>query len=165
LLHDLGKLAISNQILDKPAKLDADEWDAVKTHPWHSERILERLPVFADIAPIAGAHHERLDGKGYPYGLSGFQISLEMRILTVADVFDALSAARPYRDAMPLSQVFDILEKDVGTAFDGSCVAALKSGISRLQAALPDTISGDRAMLPPAILQSVSAGTGVQRSG
>lgn len=165
LLHDLGKLAISNQILDKPAKLDADEWLSVKSHPWHSERILERLPAFADIAPIAGAHHERLDGKGYPGGLVADQISLEMRILTVADVFDALSAARPYRDAMPLDQVFGILETDIGTAFDGACVAALQLGIARLQAALPDTITSDRAMLPPSILHKVSAGTGVQRSG
>ncbi len=135
LLHDLGKLAISNQILDKPAKLDAVEFEAVKRHPWHSERILERVAAFADIAPIAGAHHERLDGRGYPYGLAGEQLCLEVRILTVADVFDALSAERPYRGAMPIADCFAILEKDIGVAFDGDCVAALRAGLGKLQMA------------------------------
>ncbi len=133
LLHDLGKLAISNQILDKPAKLEDHEWKAIRTHSWHSERILERVAAFADIAPIAGAHHERLDGKGYPYGLKAEELCLEVRMLTVADVFDALSAERPYRAAMPIDQVFAILEKDVGTAFDGECVAALREALSRLR--------------------------------
>ncbi|WP_306259056.1 HD-GYP domain-containing protein [Pararhizobium sp. IMCC21322] len=134
MLHDLGKLAVSNQILDKPGPLDDDEWVAVKNHPGLSQKILERIPVFSDIAPIAGAHHERLDGKGYPCGLTGDELCLEVRILTVADVFDALSAERPYRDAMPIAKVFEILEKDIGTAFDADCVAALKVGFQRLTA-------------------------------
>ena len=135
LLHDLGKLAVSNQILDKPGKLTDAEFDVVKRHPYHSERILERISAFSDIAPIAGAHHERLDGKGYPYGLQGDDISLEARILTVADVFDALSAERPYRSAMPFAEAVSILEKDIDTAFDGKCVEALKRGLGRLNAA------------------------------
>lgn len=134
MLHDLGKLAVSNQILDKPGQLDADEWVAVKSHPGLSQKILERIPVFSDIAPIAGAHHERLDGKGYPCGLAGDELCLEVRILTVADVFDALSAERPYRSAMPIAKVFEILEKDIGSAFDATCVAALKTGFLRLNA-------------------------------
>lgn len=133
LLHDLGKLSVSNRILDKPAKLDADEWASVRAHSWHSERILERIAALRDIAPIAGAHHERLDGKGYPCGLSGEALCLEVRILSVADVFDALSAERPYRAALPITQVFEIMDKDIGTVLDGDCVAALKSGLSRLQ--------------------------------
>lgn len=134
LLHDLGKLAVSNQILDKPGKLDPDEWDVVKSHSQHSERLLAQVTAFADIAPIAGAHHERLDGKGYPYGLRGDQICLETRILTSADVFDALSAERPYRAAMPLAKAFEIMEGDIGTAFDGACVVALQQGLARLNA-------------------------------
>ena len=134
LLHDLGKLGVSNQILDKPGKLDPDEWEAIKLHPIHSEAILNRVSVFSDIAPIAAAHHERLDGKGYPYALVADEIPLEARILTVADVFDALSAERPYRAAMPLGKVQAILEGDIGTAFDGDCVAALKRGLTRLGA-------------------------------
>lgn len=132
LLHDLGKLAVSNQILDKPGKPDEAEWAAIKSHPVHSEKILERVSAFKDIAPLAGAHHERLDGKGYPNGLKGDEIALEVRILTVADVFDALSAERPYRAAMPIDKAFAILDKDVGSAFDEECVAALKAAMGRL---------------------------------
>ena len=135
LLHDLGKLAISNRILDKPGKLDAGEWEAIRRHSWHSERILERIPAFADIAPVAGAHHERPDGKGYPYGLTGDDLGLEVRILTAADVFDALSAERPYRAALPIDRVFGIMEDDGPAVFDMECIAALRSGMSRLQSA------------------------------
>jgi putative nucleotidyltransferase with HDIG domain len=133
LLHDLGKLAISNQVLDKPGKLDAAEWAAIKSHPAESAAILARVAAFADIAPIAAAHHERLDGKGYPHGLQGDEICLEARILTVADVFDALTADRPYRTAMPIAKALSILDADANTAFDTACTAALKSGLGRLQ--------------------------------
>lgn len=135
LLHDLGKLAISNQILDKPGKLDAGEWEAIKRHPQESAAILGRVAGFADIASIAAAHHERLDGKGYPYGLKGEEIWLEARILTVADVFDALTAERPYRAAMPIAKALAILDADAGTAFDADCISALKSGLAKLAAA------------------------------
>ena len=104
----------------------------MRSHPWHSERILERVSAFADIAPIAGAHHERLDGEGYPYRLRGDEIVLEMRILTVADVFDALAAERPYRAAMPVAKALAILRQDIGAAFDGDCVEALARGLVRL---------------------------------
>lgn len=134
LLHDLGKLGVSNQVLDKPGKPDADEWAAIRRHPAESEAILARVAAFCDIAPVAAAHHERLDGKGYPYGLKGDDICLEARILTVADVFDALSADRPYRAAMPISKALAILDADAGTAFDPACIAALKSGLARLNA-------------------------------
>lgn len=133
LLHDIGKLAVSNQILDKPGKLDDAEWVAVKRHAALGEQILEKVSAFADIAPLAGAHHERLDGKGYPRGLMGSEISLEARILTVADVFDALSAERPYRAAMPMSKALAIMDAEVGTAFDKASVSALKAGLARLE--------------------------------
>ena len=93
---------------------------------------LSRVAAFRDIAPLAGSHHERLDGRGYPRGLAGDAICLETRILTVADVFDALSADRPYRAAMPIDAALAILDKDIGTAFDPDCVAALKRGLDRL---------------------------------
>ncbi|MBC7280936.1 HD-GYP domain-containing protein [Hoeflea sp.] len=134
LLHDLGKLGVSNQVLDKPGKPDADEWASIRRHPAQSEAILRRVHAFHDIAPIAAAHHERLDGKGYPYGLKGDEICLEARILTVADVFDALSAERPYRAAMPISRALAILDADAGTGFDPACIAALRSGLARLDA-------------------------------
>jgi HD-GYP domain-containing protein (c-di-GMP phosphodiesterase class II) len=132
LLHDIGKLAVSNQILDKPGKPDDAEWQSIKSHPGHGEAILERVAAFRSIAPLAGSHHERLDGRGYPRGLQGDEICIESRILTVADVFDALSADRPYRAAMPIAQALAILDKDTGAAFDADCVAALKRGLARL---------------------------------
>jgi HD-GYP domain-containing protein (c-di-GMP phosphodiesterase class II) len=134
LLHDLGKLGVSNQVLDKPGKPDEAEWESIRRHPVQSEAILACVAAFADIAPVAAAHHERLDGKGYPYGLAGDEICLEARILTVADVFDALSAERPYRAAMPISKALSILDADAGSAFDPACIAALKSGLAKLNA-------------------------------
>ena len=125
LLHDIGKLGVSNAILDKPGRLDEAEWATIRTHPVHSRRILERVSVFADLAPIAGGHHERLDGAGYPDGLRAEAIDLETRIVTVADVFDALSAERPYRAAMPIERTLAIMRGDVGTALDPACFAAL----------------------------------------
>jgi putative nucleotidyltransferase with HDIG domain len=132
LLHDIGKLAVSNRILDKPGKPDEAEWQAIRAHPVHGEAILARVPAFRDIAPLAGGHHERLDGRGYPRGLKGEEICVETRILTAADVFDALSADRPYRPAMPIAEALAILDKDTGAAFDADCVAALKRGLARL---------------------------------
>jgi HD-GYP domain-containing protein (c-di-GMP phosphodiesterase class II) len=136
LLHDIGKLAVSSSILDKPGKLDESEWRAMKSHAAVSERVLEKIGPFRHFAAIAGAHHERLDGKGYPKGLSGGEISLETRILSVADVYDALTAARPYREAMPSQMAFAIIEDDIGTAFDPRCVLALRAGLRRINAAL-----------------------------
>jgi HD-GYP domain-containing protein (c-di-GMP phosphodiesterase class II) len=78
------------------------------------------------MAPIAGAHHERLDGKGYPRGLQGQEIALETRVMTTADIFDALTADRPYRDAMPLEKALEIMRGMVGTALDPECFAALE---------------------------------------
>ena len=136
LLHDIGKLGISNAILDKPGKLDGDEWAAMQMHAAHSETILSRIAVFGDLAPIAGAHHERLDGKGYPRGLKGDQIVLETRIITVADIFDALTAKRPYRAAMPVTKALAIMTESIGTAIDPDCFAALHRALARLDATL-----------------------------
>ncbi|MET1115209.1 MAG: HD-GYP domain-containing protein [Comamonas sp.] len=132
LLHDIGKLGVSNSILDKPGKLDPDEWAAVQAHAMHTETILSRIGAFGELARIAGAHHERLDGKGYPRGLSAPDISLETRIITCADIFDAITAARPYRGAVPVDETLEIMGATVGTAIDAECFAALKACIHRL---------------------------------
>lgn len=132
LLHDIGKLAVSNQILDKPGRPEESEWISIRSHPAHSADILRQVAIFRDLSDIAGAHHERLDGKGYPLGLAGDAIVAEVRMLTVADVFDALTADRPYRKAMKVEAAFAILDKDTGTAFDEACVAALKRAVARL---------------------------------
>lgn len=129
LLHDLGKLGVSNCILDKPDKLDAVEWTAVRMHPVYTEQILARLTPFAELAVIAGAHHERLDGQGYPRGLHAEAIALETRVITVADIFDAISADRPYRAAVPADQTLAMMERLVGTAIDADCMRALRKVI------------------------------------
>ena len=133
LLHDLGKLGVSNQILDKAGKLTDEEWASVRHHPTQSRMILSRIGAFQELSRIAGDHHERLDGKGYPRGIKGEEISLETRIITVADIFDALTAERPYRSAMPVSKALEILRGDVGTAVDERCFKALETALRRLE--------------------------------
>jgi len=135
LLHDLGKLGVSNEILDKPGKLDAAEWESVRSHPGRGAEILSRMAAFAPLAKIALEHHERLDGKGYPQQLSGEAINLETRIVTTADIFDALTADRPYRKAMSAGEALAIMRADVGTAIDARCFAALERSLDRLQLA------------------------------
>jgi len=136
LLHDIGKLGVSNSILDKPDKLDADEWAAMQMHAAYSETILSRIAAFASLAVIAGAHHERLDGKGYPRGLKGDQIALETRIITTSDIFDALTADRPYRAAMPITKAMAIMADMVGTAIDATCFTALQRALGRIDVTL-----------------------------
>lgn len=129
LLHDIGKLGVSNSILDKPGKLNADEWTAMKAHAAMTETILSRIAVFAELAPIAAAHHEKLDGSGYPRGLKGEEIKLESRILAVADIFDALTADRPYRKAMAVEAAFGLLDRMAGKEIDATCLQALKAAM------------------------------------
>ena len=126
LLHDVGKLGVSNAILDKPGPLDDDEWACMRQHAAHTEAILGRIGAFAELSRVAGAHHERLDGTGYPRGLAGDAIALETRIITTADVFDAISADRPYRAAVPIPQTLAIMRASIGTAIDPLCFAALE---------------------------------------
>ena len=131
LLHDVGKLGVSNAILDKPGPLDDDEWLCMRRHAAHTEAILGRIGAFAELARVAGAHHERLDGTGYPRGLAGGQIALETRIITTADVFDAISADRPYRAAVPIAQTIETMRAMVGSALDACCFAALEEIVGR----------------------------------
>jgi HD-GYP domain-containing protein (c-di-GMP phosphodiesterase class II) len=130
LLHDIGKLGVSNSVLDKPDKLDDCEWQAMKLHALYSEQILSRIDAFADLAVIAGAHHERLGGLGYPHGRNGEAIALETRIITTADIFDALTANRPYRAAMPLEAALAIMNGMVGTQVDPNCFDALRRAVA-----------------------------------
>jgi HD-GYP domain-containing protein (c-di-GMP phosphodiesterase class II) len=130
LLHDVGKLGVSNTILDKPGRLDEAEWAAVRKHAVYTEEILSRIGAMSDLAVVAAAHHERLDGAGYPRGLRGDQISLETRVITTCDVFDAISAERPYRAAVPIDQTLAIMRQQSGTAFDPRCLDALEEVIA-----------------------------------
>ncbi len=134
LLHDVGKLGVSNSVLDKPGKLDAEEWAAVQAHAMYTETILSRIDAFAELARVAAAHHERLDGKGYPRGVMAEAICLETRIITTADIFDAITAERPYRGAVPIPKTLEMMAENVGTAIDSQCFSALKQALDRLPA-------------------------------
>ncbi len=123
LLHDLGKLAVSNTILDKAGKLSAEEWAVVVEHPRLTREILARIKPFAELAVIAGAHHERVDGTGYPDRLRGDQICLEARVVAVADFYAALTENRPYRSGIPHEEAIGILRQQ---ALDGDCVDAIE---------------------------------------
>jgi HD-GYP domain-containing protein (c-di-GMP phosphodiesterase class II) len=130
-LHDVGKLGVSSRLLEKPGKLDDHEWVEMRAHAGLTGEILGRIGVMRDLAMIAAAHHERLDGKGYPLSLDQSTIALESRIIAVADIYDALTADRPYRAAMPVERALAIIDGDTGSALDPACAAALKAVIAR----------------------------------
>ncbi|HWZ96354.1 MAG TPA: HD domain-containing phosphohydrolase [Candidatus Dormibacteraeota bacterium] len=137
LLHDIGKLSVSNDILEKPGKLTNEEWQVVRNHPYYTYEILRRIPAFESISADAAAHHERLDGKGYWLGLTAAELPLPSRILAVADVFDALRAKRPYRDSLPLEKVFSIMREDAPHALDWPCLDALMASKSSSEFQVP----------------------------
>jgi len=126
-LHDVGKLGVSSAILEKPARLDDREWDEMRTHAVHTRAILGRIGALTDIADVAAAHHERLDGTGYPLGLGAQAITRETRIITTCDFYDALVSDRPYRSALPREEALRIMGEAVGSALDGDCFDALRA--------------------------------------
>ncbi len=126
LVHDMGKLGVSNLILDKPGKLEPHELEAMRKHPYFTRQILSRVSGFAELANVAAAHHERLDGKGYDRGMDAAALSTEVRILTVSDMFEALASRRPYRQDLTEEEVMAIITRNLGTAVDPACFEALK---------------------------------------
>lgn len=127
LLHDVGKLGVSNAVLDKPGPLDEREWEEMRGHASHTLAILDRIGPLHAMAAIAAAHHERLDGRGYPQGLADTAIGRETRIITVCDFYDALTSDRPYRPALTRKEALDIMRKSIGSAIDAECFAALET--------------------------------------
>lgn len=127
-LHDYGKIGVYDSILKKPGRLTADEYEIVKTHVVKTEDILKQINfegIYQEVPDIASAHHEKVDGSGYPRNLKGDQIPFGAKILAVADVFEALTSKRHYRDPMPLNEVFDHIVGNIGVHFDRKCVEAL----------------------------------------
>ena len=114
LLHDIGILSVPARILDSRHPLGSDDWEAVRLHPYYSRRILEPIPGFEDIAEAAAGHHERLDGRGYFRGLRGTQISEGARLLAIADIYDALTTARPFRAALAPEEALLLMRRDRG---------------------------------------------------
>jgi HD-GYP domain-containing protein (c-di-GMP phosphodiesterase class II) len=137
LLHDIGKLGISNRILDKRGPLDEEEWREVRRHPLTSIQILRRVRPLENVARLSGLHHERLDGSGYHMGLDGGELDLPARVLAVADVAEALSAERPYRESLAPDEVLTIMSREVGSKLDPDVFEALVSlvedGVQRVE--------------------------------
>lgn len=123
-LHDIGKIAVNDAVLRKPGKLTAEEFEHMKLHTINGAKILERIPDLAPMIPIIRNHHERWDGKGYPDGLYGENISRLARVVAVADAFDAMTSHRPYRQAMSMDRAFQELRDKIGSHFDPMCVQA-----------------------------------------
>ncbi len=156
LLHDVGKLMIPEAVLNKPGKLDDSEWDLMKSHTTAGAEMLADIEFPWDIRPMVESHHERWDGKGYPHGLSGEAIPLVARILTIADVYDALTSVRSYKRALTHEATMEILRKDVGTVFDPAVFAWFESFAAewpaRLAGALPaDTPHDERTAAQTAV--------------
>jgi HD-GYP domain-containing protein (c-di-GMP phosphodiesterase class II) len=125
-------------ILDKPGHLDDDEFRIVKRHSALTREILSRMPSLEEISLIAGEHHEKLDGTGYPFGLKAENLSLESRLIAVADVYGALSEDRPYRAGLDPDEIARIMKRDVPNRLDGECFEALQA-VWPQRLKLPDT--------------------------
>jgi putative nucleotidyltransferase with HDIG domain len=134
-LHDVGKIGIPDDILGKSSQLSADEWKLMKKHPIVSARILEPVPISPVIKAAIRHHHERFDGKGYPYGLAGKSIPLAARILAVADSFEAMTSERPYRKALSDEQAVTELTRCSATQFDPVIVEVFLAALGRSQGA------------------------------
>ncbi|MBI3166987.1 MAG: HD domain-containing protein [Chloroflexi bacterium] len=125
-LHDLGKVGIPDDILKKAEALTEAEYAIIKTHPSIGGKLLSSHPLAEMVTSAANEHHERMDGKGYPNGLHGEQISLVARVISIVDAFDAMTSTRPYRKGMTVETVLSILEKESGTQFDHELVAHMR---------------------------------------
>ena len=127
-LHDLGKLAVPLEILEKEDTLTKEEFNVIKCHTYYSYHLMDRIPQFGQIRDWAAFHHERLDGRGYPFGHSSERLPIGARIMSVADVFTAVTEDRPFRKAMKLGPAMQVIDRMVDSkALDGRIVAVLKS--------------------------------------
>jgi HD-GYP domain-containing protein (c-di-GMP phosphodiesterase class II) len=141
LLHDVGKISIPKEILNKPAKLTSEEFELMKTHTVEGQFLLDRVGgLLGRIGEVVRSCHERWDGKGYPDGLKGEQIPLAARIVFVCDAYNAMTTDRPYRSAMSTSDALDELQANAGTQFDPTIVAAL---VEVVQDAQPESRAAD----------------------
>lgn len=132
-LHDVGKIAVPADVLNKPGKLLPEEWELMKSHAAVGDEIVAPLNFPWDIRPVVRNHHERWDGTGYPDGLSGEEIPLTARILCVADVYDALTTARSYRPALSHAEAIRIMERDAGVGLDAAIFEVFRTLISQRQ--------------------------------
>lgn len=132
LLHDIGMLGVPNTILDKAGPLTGEEWTSIYPHPARTHKILSRVRAFSEVCIVAGNHHERLDGSGYPAHTGGNQLSIESRIVAVADVFTALMGGRPYRRELSPAEIQQQLTREIPGRLDAECVGAVLSVLDQL---------------------------------
>jgi HD-GYP domain-containing protein (c-di-GMP phosphodiesterase class II) len=126
LVHDLGRVAIGARTWQKPGPLSADEWEQVRLHPYHTERVLSRSPFLAALAPVAGAHHERLDGSGYHRGCRGADLPLPARVIAAADAYHAMTEPRPHREPLSPERAAEILVDEASAGrLDPDAVSAV----------------------------------------
>jgi diguanylate cyclase (GGDEF)-like protein len=149
LLHDIGKLAVPNEILHKPGPLTPEEWVVMAAHPVAGERILLRIPDLAMIAPVVRHEHEHWDGSGYPDGLEGRLIPIGSRIILACDAYHAMITDRPYREAMSPGEAAAELRRCVGMQFDPDVVEALLDLLGHNPPQVPDRARGVRLPPPP----------------
>lgn len=127
LLHDIGKIAVPKEIINKPSKLTESEWEIIKTHTTEGHRMLQRVGgVMGEVGRIVRSHHERWDGNGYPDRLCGEEIPIEARIISCCDAYNAMTTTRVYRKAMSIADARTELESNAGTQFDPRVVEALE---------------------------------------
>jgi putative nucleotidyltransferase with HDIG domain len=122
IFHDIGKIGIADDILFKTDKLNDMEYDEIKKHPIKGAHILSAVSMFKDIVPLVKCHHERIDGRGYPYGIKGEEIPFLARIISVADAFDAMTSDRKYRSKLDIEEAKKQLILNSGTQFDSNVV-------------------------------------------
>jgi len=130
LLHDVGKIAVDDAILKKPAALTNEEFEIMKTHPQRGYKILSQIPAMKDFLPGIHMHHEMVNGQGYPQALTDHEIPLQAKIISVADTFDAMTIDRPYQKGMTLPAALDRIKSFIGTRYDGKVVQALVEACS-----------------------------------
>ena len=131
-LHDVGKVKVPTSILQKPGKLDAEEWLVIKQHPTFGREMLSST-FMREASTIVEQHHERLDGSGYPYGLAGGEILVQAAIVAVADTYDAITTDRPYRRASPPADALAEIERLAGIQHPREVVRAFRSAVTRLE--------------------------------
>jgi len=141
LFHDIGKIGVPDHILNKPARLEENEFLKMKKHPEQSAEILEGFKPFEKVAMFAKHHHERFDGRGYPDGMKGEDIPYFSRIILIADTFDAMTSTRPYRKGLPYKVAFDELNEFAGTQFDPDLVKSFVSAMTKEEKKNEDTFS------------------------